>query len=366
MLKNSPTNKLLLFNIIALMSFGFFIFLSASLGLLAKSGAKYSSIVLNQIFFGIIAGGIIVYINSIIPYKFWKMVSFWLFISAWLLTLLVFVPQIGLEVSGAKRWLLLGPISFQPSEFLKIAYVIYLAVWLSVAREKIRTFQYGTLPFIILTILSTGLLFFQPDNDTALVMLITGGIMYFVAGANLKHILPVAILIIIAFSVVLISRPYVVERLKTFIDPSADISSTGYQVDQSLIAIGSGGFFGRGFGQSLQKFDLLPEPIGDSIFAVAGEEFGFLGGIFIILLFVTLLIQTTRLSILSKDTFGGLLMLGFGILIVTQSFINIASMLGVFPLSGLPLLFISHGGTALFFTLFASGIMLNISRFNNQ
>ena len=156
------------------------------------------------------------------------------------------------------------------------------------------------------------------------------------------------------------------DRVLTFINPASDPLASGYQVQQSLIAIGSGGLTGRGFGQSIQKFNFLPEPIGDSIFAVIAEEFGFIGALFLIFMFVALLIQSVRISLLSKDSFGGLLILGIAILIVSQSFLNIASMLGIFPLSGLPLLFVSHGGTALLFTLAASGIMLNISRFKKQ
>jgi cell division protein FtsW len=198
------------------------------------------------------------------------------------------------------------------------------------------------------------------------IMLLAGGVMYFVSGSNFKHILLVGVLGLIAILTIIFSRSYIMERIVTFINPASDPLTSGYQIQQSLIAIGSGGFSGRGFGQSIQKFNFLPEPIGDSIFAVISEEFGFLGATFLILMFVALLIQSVRISLMSRDSFGGLLMIGIAILIVSQSFLNIASMLAIFPLSGLPLLFVSHGGTALLFTLAASGIMLNISRFKKQ
>jgi cell division protein FtsW len=224
----------------------------------------------------------------------------------------------------------------------------------------------GTLPFLIITGAAMLILLFQPDNDTILVMVMAGSMMYFMSGANLKHVLLVMIMGIIAAGGVFATRPYVRDRVMTFINPAADPLASGYQIQQSLIAIGSGGFWGRGFGQSVQKFNFLPEPISDSIFAVAAEEFGFVGSVLLVTLFIALLIKGFRVALNARDSFGGLLVLGLVILIAGQSFINIASMLGIFPLSGLPLLFVSHGGSALFFTLFASGIILNVSRFQRK
>lgn len=358
-------DKPLLIIIILLIVTGIFTFLSASLGLLAKEGVRYSSVVLNQIGFGLIGGLILMYITSKIPYKFWKIYSFWFFIGSFLLTTLVFIPGIGFEFAGAKRWLALGPLSFQPSEILKFGYLFYIAALLSLAvsKNRIKTFKYGTLPFVILSGLVYLILTLQPDNDTMMIILLSGLVMYFISGANIKHIFAVVIAGIAGLGIIIASKQYVLERILTFINPSADPLSAGYQIQQSLIAIGSGGLTGRGFGQSVQKFNFLPEPIGDSIFAVFAEEFGFIGGTFLVLLFVAFLVQSIRIGLMTKDTFGGLLITGIAILIVSQSFLNIASMLGIFPLSGLPLLFVSHGGTALLSTLAASGIMLNISRF---
>ena len=368
MLNKNKVDKVLLSIIIILTVFGIFTFLSASLGLLAKEGARYSSVVVNQLGFGLIGGLILMFITSQIPYKFWKIYSFWIFFGATFLTLLVFIPGIGFEFAGAKRWILIGPVSIQPSELLKFTYLFYVAGWLSyaTAKNKIKTFKWGTMPFIIISSIAGGILALQPDNDTMFIMLLAGAAMYFVSGANWKHIGLVLVIGAIGATAILFSRPYIMDRVMTFINPSADPLASGYQVQQSLIAVGSGGLAGRGFGQSIQKFNFLPEPIGDSIFAVIAEEFGFIGALFLIMMYVALLIQSIRISLLSRDSFGGLLILGIAILIVSQSFLNIASMLGIFPLSGLPLLFVSHGGTALLFTLAASGIMLNISRFKKQ
>jgi len=368
MLNKNKVDKVLLSIIIILTTLGIFTFLSASLGLLAKEGAKYSSVVFNQLGFGLIGGLIMMYITSKIPYKFWKMYSFWFFLAGLFLTILVFIPGVGFEFAGAKRWILLGPVSFQPSEIFKFTYLFYVAGWLSMAisKKQIKTFKYGTLPFLIISGIAGAILALQPDNDTMIIMLLAGCVMYFVSGANWKHIGLVILLGVIALTSIVIARPYVMERLITFVNPASDPLASGYQIQQSLITIGSGGLTGRGFGQSIQKFNFLPEPIGDSIFAVIAEEFGFIGASFLILVFVALLVQCIRISLLTRDSFGGLLMIGIAILIVSQSFLNIASMLGIFPLSGLPLLFVSHGGTALLSTLTASGILLNISRFKKQ
>jgi cell division protein FtsW len=161
-------------------------------------------------------------------------------------------------------------------------------------------------------------------------------------------------------------RPYARQRILTFFDSTINSQGSGYQIQQSLIAIGSGGFTGRGFGQSIQKFNYLPEPIGDSIFAVQAEEFGFIGSFALIIIFLLFIIKSIKISIRTEDNFGRLLVLGIGILIIVESFMNISSMLGIIPLSGMPLLFISHGGTAIIITLAAVGIIANVSKYQKQ
>ena len=167
---------------------------------------------------------------------------------------------------------------------------------------------------------------------------------------------------ILGIVVIALTRPYVMSRINTFIHPSQNIQGSGYQIEQSLIAIGSGGFYGRGFGQSIQKFNYLPEPIGDSVFAVAGEEFGFLGSAFIIFLFLFFTFRGLKIANNVNDTFGRLVTVGIVIMIISQAFVNIGATVGVLPLSGITLPFISHGGTALFVTLSEVGIVLNISK----
>lgn len=363
MSSSKPIDKILFVTVAILLFLGLIIFFSASLGLLARNGAKFGSVLSSQIGLGLIIGGIWATIVSKIDYKFWGKKSFWVLLLAIILTLAVFIPGIGFEHGGAKRWIILaGYWTFQPAEFLKIAYIIYLAAWIASVKEKVSGFKHGCLPFVLITAIPALILLAQPDTGTILLISFSGLIMYFVSGGSFKHIFLILILGAIMGLGLIATRPYLMERIKTFINPTSDSLGSGYQIQQSLIAIGSGGITGKGFGQSVQKFNYLPEPIGDSIFAVTAEEFGFLGATLLVILFSIFAIRGIQLSYMVKDTFGGLLMLGLAIMIAAQSFFNMGAMLGIFPLSGLPLIFISHGGTALFFSLFAIGIMLNISR----
>lgn len=346
-----------------LVIFGFFIFTSASLGLLAREGAKFSQVAVSQIVFGIIGGSIALLITSRINYRFWKKNAFYIFILSIIATLLVYVPGLGLEFGGAKRWIDLGITSFQPAELLKIGFIMYLSAYFSSLRTKVKKTKYGLVPFLGVLGIVTLILLLQPDTGTLIVIIAAGIAIFFVAGAKISHIFSIAFLATIGLAVVAFFRPYVMDRLFSFINPSVDPLGSSYQIQQSLIAIGSGEWFGRGFGQSIQKFNFLPEPIGDSIFSVAAEEFGFVGSIILISLFLAFTYRGFMIAMKSPDYFSGLLVVGIITLITAQTFINIGAMLGLLPLTGLPLPFISHGGTALFFALAEVGIILNISKY---
>ena len=346
----------------ALVTVGFFSFTSASLGLLARDGATFSAVAVNQIVFGIILGSIALLAASRFPYRFLRRYAFFIFLASITATLLVFVPGLGLEFGGARRWVDLGFISFQPAEILKLGFVIYFATWLSGVREKAQTFASGTLPLIVLLGITGTIMLLQPDTGTFLVMVSAGIAMLIAAGGRFSHLAGLGVAAAGLVGTLAYLRPYVRDRITTFLDPASDPLGAGYQIQQSLISIGSGEIFGRGFGQSIQKFNFLPEPIGDSIFAVISEEFGFIGATLIITLFIFFVFRGLRIAARSTDRFGGLLVVGIVILIASQSFINIGSMLGVMPLTGVPLVFISHGGTALFLALLEVGIILSVSR----
>lgn len=355
-------DKPFLISVIVLAIAGFFIFTSASLGLLVKNEARFTAIAFNQFFLGLCLGSIAMYVTSRIPYAFWKRWSLVLFILSILITILVFVPGIGWKHGGALRWIEIGGFSFQPSEALKVGYIMYLAAFLSKHKERLAKPLFGILPFCLISAIVAIILVLQPDNDTMVMAITAGSVMFFVAGAKLRDIGILFLIAIMGLTAIFITMPYVRERVMTFLRPSENALTSGYQIQQSLIAIGSGGLMGKGFGQSTQKFNFLPEPIGDSIFAVASEEFGFVGSVIIVLLFLFFGFRGLKIALKADDEFGRLLTVGIVILIVSGSFINIAAMLGIIPLSGTPLLFISHGGTALFLTLTMTGIILNVSR----
>lgn len=362
-MKAKKVDRIFLATVIFLTIFGFSVFASASLGLLAKDGVKFSSVAFNQTFFGLFLGSIACFALSKIHYRIWRKLALYIFIVALIMTLMVFIPKLGLAHGGARRWLSLGGISFQPVEFLKIAFIIYFAAWLSGVKEKAATFKYGLLPFLVLLLIIGAILLKQPDTDGLMVVAMSGLGIFVAAGGKWRHMILLLLTLFIAMAVLVHFRPYLKDRFTTFLNPAANSRDAGYQIQQSLKAVGSGQMFGRGFGQSIQKFKFLPESIGDSIFAVAAEEFGFIGSSFIILIFVFLVFRGLKIALKSPDMFGGLLVVGIVILTISQSFINIASMLGVIPLSGLPLMFFSQGGTSMFFTLAEMGIILNVSRY---
>jgi len=359
-------DRTLLGIVILLVVGGFFIFSSASLGLLAREGARFSSIAFSQILYGIVGGSVALFIMSSIHYRFWRTYAFYIFLVTLLLTILVFVPSIGLELNGAHRWLRLGPISLQPSEFLKLGYVIYLATWLSGMKKHVATFSKGALPFVGITALVGIILLLQPDTDTFLVLAIAGVAMFLTAGGRWRDMLGFLLVGIALLAVLAFSRPYIMDRLTSFLDPASDPQGKSYQINQSLIAIGSGSIVGRGFGQSIQKFEHLPEAISDSIFAVYSEEFGFVGSTLLVLLFSFFAFRGYKIAAEGPDLFGMLLVIGFITLIAAQAYLNIAAMLALAPLSGLPLPFISQGGTALFAVLASVGIILNVSKYRKK
>lgn len=359
-------DKIFLIAFLALLFSGLVVFISASLGIYANDRAKFTSIIFTQISFGLIAGLIACFITANINYRFWRRFSFIIFILSIMATILVFVPGLGVTHGGARRWIYIGSLSFQPLEFLKIGFIIYFSAWISGIKDKIKTIKYGLLPFVILMSIIGFILLKQPDTDSFIIMFLVGLAMYLIGGAKWRHVFLIGILALIGISIILFSRPYLMTRLTTFLNPAENPLTSGYQIQQSLIAVGSGGIFGRGLGQSIQKFKFLPESIGDAIFPIAAEEFGLIGGVVIIILFLFFTSRGLKIANLAPDIFGGLLVAGIVILITVQSFLNIASMIGVIPLSGSPLIFFSQGGTALFFTLAEIGMIINVSKYRKK
>lgn len=361
--KPKSVDTILLGLIILMVAGGFLIFSSASLGLMARDGASFGSVAMSQFIFGVLGGSTALFIMSNIYYRNLRKHAFYLFAATLLLTVAVFIPGVGMTHAGATRWLDLGFTTIQPSEFLKIGFVVYLATWLSGVHGKISDWRYGLGPFAVITGVVGLVMLAQPDTDTFMIIACAGMAMYLTAGASWRDIGLIILSGVLMLATIAIFRPYIMDRFTTFMHPEADPLGSGYQIQQSLIAVGSGGFTGRGFGQSIQKFEYLPEPIGDSIFAVYAEEFGFLGCFVLICSLVFLTLRGYKTAAETNDIFGTLLVVGFITIVIGQAFLNIGAMLAVAPLSGLPLPFISHGGTALMVTLASLGIVLNVSKY---
>jgi cell division protein FtsW len=362
MMKKRGLDRIFFGIIIALVFIGVVIFTSASLGILAKNVTKFYGVIFGQFIFGLVGGAIALFIGLRIPYKFWRDYSLVLFILSIILTTLVFFPHIGASHGGARRWVNVFGVSFQPVEFLKIGFIIYFAAWLSWAKNRVGDIRYTILPLIILLGIIAAILLKQPDTKNVILITITALVMLFVSGTPWKYLLGFLGASIIALLILVSFKPYLAQRVNTFLNPNENGQSSSYQLQQSLIAIGSGGVFGRGLGQSIQKFNYLPEPQGDSIFAVYGEEMGFIGCVLLILLYIAFAFRGFRIAYYSPDSFSKLLVVGIITIITAQSFMNIASIIGVFPLTGVPLVFISQGGTALLLSIGMMGMVLHISR----
>lgn len=269
---------------------------------------------------------------------------------------LVFVPGIGVKVLGAHRWINLKFTVLQPSEFVKLALAVYLAAWFS-SKEKGRIWA-----FLLLLSLVLGLVMLEPDMGTAVIILAEGLVLYFLSGARLIYFVLLAPIIAFVGFIFVKLEPYRAARLATFINVNENISSTSYHVRQILIALGSGGLTGVGLGNSLQKYAYLPENATDSIFAIIAEELGFIGACFVIIIFLVIIWRGFYIAINSKDEFGKLLAGGITTFLAAQVFINLAAQTALLPLTGIPLPFISYGGSALIINLSAIGILISIAR----
>lgn len=347
--------------VLTLLVFGVALFFSAALGLLARDGSSLSHIAMTQIGLGVVPGLIALIALRFVPPAKVLQAALPAYIISMLLTAAVFIPGIGLEANNATRWINLGPITLQPGEFLKVATIVFFAAYLSQMRTRLKDIRVGLGGFFGVLIGPALIFISQPNTSTLIIVAATATVLYFIAGAPWRDFLIIGLVGVALAAILVWQRPYLMDRVMTFINPAADSQVTGYQIQQSLIAIGSGGILGRGFGQSVQKFNYLPEPVGDSIFAVTAEELGFLGASFLIILFVAFALRGFAIAATAANSFGSLLAAGLTLLIILAAFLNIGAMLGVAPLTGLPLPFVSHGGTALLTALAAVGLILNVA-----
>lgn len=280
-----------------------------------------------------------------------------------LLLVLVFIPGLGVEAGGSRRWLGAGDLTLQVTEIMKLGLIFYLAYWFEHKGSRITNFYYTFLPFLMLLAVICGLIIMEPDMGTTMVIVGIAMAMYFSAGSSVSHLLLLFSGGILAVWGLIWVAPYRVARFLTFLNPDRDPLGAGYHINQALIALGSGGLLGLGFGRSRQKFNFLPEASSDSIFAVIGEELGFLGILFLVIApFIVFIWRGFYVAKKAPDAFGRLLAVGITAWIGWQAAVNIGAIIGLIPLTGVPLPFISQGGTSLVLVLVASGILLNISR----
>lgn len=356
-------DKVLLFTIFSLIVFG--LMMIASAGIIysqTRFGDQYYFF-RRQLFWGILPGMISFYFLQRIDYHFWKKTAVIFFLVSLVLLVLVFVPSLGIKTYGASRWLQLGPLSFQPSEMLKLSIIFYLALWLErKGARSTKDFFEGLMPFLVVLGIVGFLVIKQPDLGTLGVIVSVSLAIFFAAGAKVSHLLAIIMAGFLALLALIKIEPYRFNRFLAFMDPKIDPQGIGYHINQALIAIGSGGIFGIGLGHSRQKFNYLPEPAGDSIFAIIGEELGMIGILVLISLFVVLAMRGFRIAKNAPDDFGKLTAVGITSWIIFQALINICSITAMIPLTGVPLPFISYGGTSIVFLLSASGILLNISK----
>lgn len=346
--------------IATLLVIGALIFSSAALGLVGRGSTHISSVVFNHLVLGLGIGFAALVVLTLVEYRVWRTIAPYAYVAALIGTALVFTP-LGFEHGGGRRWLDVFGFSVQPSEALKAAVVLMSAAVFSNLKEEVRTWK-GLGALCAIVALPAALLIAQPDFGTLGIVIISAGSVFFAAGARGRDIGVVVTAGVGAILLLALMFPHAEERIRTFFNPELNPQGEGYQIKQSLIAIGSGEIFGRGFGQGVQKFTYLPEPMGDSIFAVAGEETGFVGSSTIVLLFLFLALRGFAVAARAPDLFGGLLATGLSSYLVAEAFINIGAMLALAPLTGIPLTFMSQGGSAILVSLASAGLLLSVSR----
>ncbi|NQT49092.1 putative lipid II flippase FtsW [Candidatus Kuenenbacteria bacterium] len=317
----------------------------------------------HQLLYGLLPGLFLLFLFTKINYQVWKKFIVPLLFASIALLVIVFIPGIGAQYGTAKSWINLGPLSFQPAELVKLTFLLYLATWMEKrGTYGVKDFYSGFLPFLFLIGIISALMLMQPDMGSLSIIIFMSIAVFFASGAKMKHVIAMMAAGATAIYLLIIKSPYRAARLTTFLHPELDPQGIGYHINQAFLAIGSGGFWGRGFGHSRQKFQYLPEATGDSIFAIYAEELGLLMCVVLIGLFILLMYRGLKIAKASPDQFGRLVAAGIIAWIIFQAFFNISSMVGLLPMTGIPLPFISYGGTALAVTMGAMGILINISR----
>lgn len=322
----------------------------------------------HQVVFGLIPGIAFMLVLSKIPYTFWKKNAWNLLLISLGLLVLVFIPGLSAGIGTAHSWVTIGGLfSVQPSEIVKLTFLFYLAGWLERrGAHGVRDVHSGFLPFLVVLGAIMLLMVLQPDIGTMSIIAAMALVVYFVAGAPLAYVGGLIGMGVVGLGLLIGLAPYRAARFTTFLHPELDPQGIGYHINQALLAIGSGGLFGLGYGHSRQKFQFLPEVAGDSIFAVTAEELGLFACVFLLGLFLAFLWRTIEIANGAPDKFGKYVGVGVASWIVIQAFVNIGSMVALMPITGVPLPFVSYGGTSLVVSMAAIGVVLNISKYSTS
>jgi cell division protein FtsW len=363
-MKNHQPDYILIFTIFALIFFGLVILSSASSVLSHEAFQQSNYFLKHQLFYSLPLGLLGFFLCQKIHYKYWQKLSFPLVLLSLVFLSLVLIPGVGYGYGEAKRWIALGPFSIQPFEFVKIAFIIYLAALLGKKKKDYnQVIKESLIPSLVVLGAISILVLLQPDMSALVLIVLITGLIYFLAGAKMSYLLAIAGLALLGFLALIKISAYRMSRLIVYLHPEIDPQGIGYQINQALLAIGSGGLFGLGLGHSIQKWKYLPEPIGDSIFAITAEELGLVGAGGLVILFILLAWCGFKIAKNAPDRFGFLLAGGITGWLFFQAFINMAAISGLIPLTGMPLPFISYGGSALVASLASVGILVNISKY---
>jgi cell division protein FtsW len=350
----------LLFPVLFLVGMGIVMVYSASSALAMKKYGTDLYFIQKQAIFAV-AGFLALVLFIHLPYKIYRAMAYPVLMVALFFLILIHIPGIGHSAGGSKRWITLAGFSFQPSEFAKLALIIFLAYSLDKKKERMKEFSIGFMPHIMIAGLLCSLIIVQPDFGTVVIIGMITTVMLFIGGAKLTHLFGMLLLLIPAGAMFMTTAEYRVRRLMSFWDPWKYPLDEGYQVVNSLMAFGNGGIWGKGMGKGVQKLFYLPEPHTDFIFSVIGEELGLVGVLLILVLYFWIVCRGLMISLKVEDTFGSLLAAGITISLGLQVFVNMGVTLGLLPTKGLTLPFLSYGGTSLIFSMVSVGILMNIS-----
>ncbi|WP_410768046.1 stage V sporulation protein E [Fontibacillus sp. BL9] len=315
-----------------------------------------------QVLFAVL-GLVAMFFTMNVDYRILKKYAKLLLLICFGLLVIVLIPGIGVVRGGARSWLGISSFGIQPSEFMKLGMILFLSYWLSKEDYRITHFTRGLLPPLGVMGAAFGLIMLQPDLGTGTVMLGAALLIVFTAGAKIKHLAGLAAVGALGFVGLILAAPYRLQRITAFLDPWSDPLGAGYQIIQSLYAIGPGGLAGLGLGMSRQKYSYVPEPQTDFIFSILAEELGFIGGLLVLMLFLILVWRGMRVAMTVDDMFGSLLAVGIVGMVGVQVVINIGVVIGLMPVTGITLPLISYGGSSLTLMLTALGILLNLSRY---